>query len=98
MLPRLRGLCLWLCARGGGRPDSGSLCQRPQLPSSAAQRCRGTLHLPQGLEGAASHPGEGEGDDAGQEDGEENEAAGVVHWIPSADEGQVHRSPGGIFL
>lgn len=98
VLPPLRSLRLWLCARCGGRPDYGSLCQWPKLSSSAAQRCRGALHLPQGLEGVASHPGEGEGDDAGREDREENEAAGVVHWIPSADEGQIHGSAGGVLF
>lgn len=87
VLPHLRGLCLWLCARGGGRSDSGNLRQRPQLSSPPAQRCRGALHLPQGLERAAGHLREGEGDDADGEDRKENEAAGVVHWIPSADEG-----------
>lgn len=91
VLPHLRGLLLWLRARGGRCDDTWELCSRAQLPATTPKSCRGALHLHQRLEGAPSHLAEGERDDTGAEGGQEEEAAGVVFQLSSADEGKVHR-------
>lgn len=90
VLPHLRGLLLWLGARGGRRDDTRELCSGPKLPATPPKSCRGTLHLHQRLEGAAGNLGQGEKDESGAEGGQEEEAAGVVLQLPSADERKVH--------
>lgn len=92
MLPHLRGLLLWLGARGGRCPDTRDLRGRAQLPAASAESRRSTLHLHPRLERAPSHLGEGERVEPGAEGGQKEEALGVVCQLPSADEGAVHRS------
>lgn len=90
VLPYLWSVLLWLCTRGWRCTDSWELCNRAQLSAASPKGCWGTLHLHQWLEGAAGHPGEGERNEPGAEGGQEEEAAGVVLQLPSADEGEVH--------
>ena len=91
VLPHLRGLRIWLSARGGGRADTRNLCGWAQLPTASAQSSGSALHLHQRLERPAGHLGEGTRVEPGAAGGQEEEAAGVVRRLSSADEGEVHR-------
>lgn len=90
VLPHLWGMLVRLGARRGRCPHSWELCSRFWLSTTAPESCRGALHLHQRLEGTAGHLGEREGNEPWAKGGPEEEAARLVLWLSSADEGEVH--------